>query len=137
MIHGKMGDVGRHLEALWAAGTMNGLSDAQLLGRFAQNRDAAGELAFRSWSGATARWSWASAARSCAMPMMPTTPSIRKAPTIGTGGSLGTWLYTVACRTARRARRRTSRHRPDGGAEIAAVEQDARQVAGSLPDRVP
>ena len=47
MIHGKAGEVGRQLEALWATGTMTGLGDAQLLGRFVRGRDAAGELAFR------------------------------------------------------------------------------------------
>src|SRR5262245_60291095 len=47
MISGQTGAVGRQLEVLWASGTLTGLSDAQLLNRFAEARDATGESAFR------------------------------------------------------------------------------------------
>ena len=43
MISGKTGAVGRQLEVLWTSGTLTGLSDAQLLSRFAAARDATGE----------------------------------------------------------------------------------------------
>ena len=49
MIPGKINPIGQPLEQLWTTGTLTGLSDAQLLGRFAEarGRDASAESAFR------------------------------------------------------------------------------------------
>ena len=43
----KASAVGRQLDVLWTSGTLTGISDAQLLGRFAEARDATAEAAFR------------------------------------------------------------------------------------------
>src|SRR5262245_66639069 len=45
----KIGEAGRQLEALWASGTLTGVSDSQLLWRYvhARGRDAVAEAAFR------------------------------------------------------------------------------------------
>src|SRR6516225_9935587 len=47
MIQRKPDSGNRDLEILWTTGTMTGLSDAQLLRRFVQDRGSIGELAFR------------------------------------------------------------------------------------------
>ncbi len=47
MIRGKPNAVGQQLEGLWTSGTLTGMSDAQLLDRFAGVRDATAESAFR------------------------------------------------------------------------------------------
>ena len=79
MIPAKASAVGRQLEVLWTSGTLSGLSDAQLLGRFAggggrrrPSRPSA------SWWIGTGRWCWGSAARSSGAPTTRTTPSRRR-----------------------------------------------------------
>jgi hypothetical protein len=47
MIPGKTSSVVRQLDALWTSGSLTGMSDAQLLGRFAEARDTTAESAFR------------------------------------------------------------------------------------------
>src|SRR5690349_2317479 len=112
MIHG---EVGRQLEALWATGTMAGLDDAQLLGRFARERGPASEAAFRE----LVRRHGSMVLGVCRQILRHSEDAddafqatflvlVRKAPAIKTGQSLAPWLYGVAWRTARRARRLAS-----------------------------
>src|SRR5262249_15071567 len=111
MIQRKPGAVRRELEALWASGTMTGLSDAQLLLRFTQTRDAAGDLAF----GELLQRHGPMVLVICRQILRDPHAAddafqatflilVRKAPSIRLDESLSPWLYSVACRTARRAR---------------------------------
>jgi RNA polymerase sigma factor (sigma-70 family) len=106
------------LDVLWTAGTLTGLSDAQLLSRFAQARDAAGELAFR----ALVERHGPMVLGVCRQILRHAHDAddafqatflvlVRKAPSIRAGDSLAPWLYSVACRTAHRARETAARHR--------------------------
>jgi RNA polymerase sigma factor (sigma-70 family) len=113
MIPGKTGGAGRQLERLWAAGTLTGLTDAQLLGQFvdARGRDATGEAAFRELvhrHGAMVlgvcrqilgrRHDVDDAFQATFLVL------VRKARSIQVGDSLAPWLCSVAYRTAHRAR---------------------------------
>jgi RNA polymerase sigma factor (sigma-70 family) len=154
MIRGKAGGVSRHLEVLWTSGTMTGLSDAQLLSRFAQARDATGELAFGELVRRHGPMVWgvcrqilrhahdAEDAFQATFLVL-----VRKARSIRAGETLAPWLYSVACRTARRARAIASRHRPGAEEPIRDVEaspEDAYKLdlrpllheeLGRLPDK--
>jgi RNA polymerase sigma factor (sigma-70 family) len=133
---------------------MAGLDDAQLLRRFGRERGSAGELAFRE----LVRRHGAMVLGVCRQILRHSEDAddafqatflvlVRKAPAIGTGESLAPWLYGVACRTARRARRTASRRRPAGGEEVAAVEVPSEDLyrldlrpllyeeLGRLPDK--
>ena len=83
---------------------------------------------FRSWSIVTVRWSWESAARSSGIRTTRMTRSrptflvlVRKARSIQVRESLAPWLYSVAYRTAQRARALASRYRHEGVEQVEAL----------------
>jgi RNA polymerase sigma factor (sigma-70 family) len=125
MISRKTGRVVEMVEALWASGSLTGLTDAQLLQRFARcrGRDAAAEAAFEELlhrHGALVlgvcrqilrnRHDVEDAFQATFLVL------VRKADSIRVGDSLAPWLYGVAVRTAHRARNHSARYRgPDLG----------------------
>jgi RNA polymerase sigma factor (sigma-70 family) len=136
MIPGKTGRTGRQLERLWAAGTLTGLTDAELLGRFVEagGRDAMAEAAFREQIHRHApmvlgvcrqilrrRHDVDDAFQATFLVL------VRKAPSIRVGDSLAPWLCSVAYRTAHRARADAARL-PSTGVEM------LREVAGPASD---
>jgi RNA polymerase sigma factor (sigma-70 family) len=110
--------VKRQIAVLWTTGTMTGLSDAQLLGRFTQQQDATAELAFTELVNRHGPMVWAVCRQ-----LLPRSHDaddafqatflvlVRKAHSIRVGDSLAPWLYGVAYRTARRARAAATRYR--------------------------
>ena len=119
MAHLATGSIVPQIESLFDGGSVAGLTDRELLERFTARRDAGGG-SWRSprWWRGTGRWCWASAARSWAtatMPRMPFRPSSSSWPArlarSGIPTWLGSWLYGVALRTARRAKSRLNRQR--------------------------
>jgi RNA polymerase sigma factor (sigma-70 family) len=115
----KPGRVSRPIEVLWTSGTMAGLSDAQLLSRFVQTRDVTGELAFSE----LVQRHGPMVLGVCRQIVRHSQDAddafqatflilVRKAASIRVGESLAPWLYSVACRTARRARSAAARYRP-------------------------
>jgi RNA polymerase sigma factor (sigma-70 family) len=136
MIPGKSGEMGRQLERLWAAGTLTGLSDAQLLRRFvdARGQDATGEAAFRELVNRHAamvlgvcrqilrRGHDVDDAFQATFLVL-----VRKAPSIHVGDSIAPWLCSVAYRTAHRARADAAQYRSAG--DVTLVE-----FAGPSPD---
>jgi RNA polymerase sigma factor (sigma-70 family) len=133
MISGKTGAAGRQLEVLWTSGTLTGLSDAHLLSRFAEARDATGESAFRELISRHGPMVLgvcrqilrhqhdADDAFQATFLVL-----VRKARSIRVGESLAPWLYTVAYRTAQRARARAVRYRP---AEVEPREESVRAAS--------
>src|SRR5829696_3053585 len=108
------------LEALFEAGTLAGLTDGQLLERFAtrRRRDDAAELAFA----ALVERHGPMVLRACrgilrddheAMDAFQATflVLVHKAPSLWVRDSLGPWLHRVACRAAGRARAQARRRR--------------------------
>jgi len=138
MIQDKAGFVGRQLEALWTGGTLTGLSDAQLLSRFAEARDATAESAFRELVNrhgglvmgvcrqVLRQQHDADDAFQATFLVL-----VRKAGSIQVRESLGPWLYSVAYRTAQRARASASRFR---GGDMSQVE--AAQVSPADDDHL-
>jgi len=129
MIQDKTGLVGRQLEALWTGGTLTGMSDAQLLSRFAEARDATAESAFRELINRhgglvmgvcrqVLRHSQdADDAFQATFLVL-----VRKARSIQVRESLGPWLYSVAYRTAQRARASASRYRSEDMQQVEAAQ---------------
>jgi RNA polymerase sigma factor (sigma-70 family) len=127
--------VSKQLEVPWKSGTLTGLSDAQLLNRFAATRDAASELAFRelvqrhgpmvlSVCRQILRHSHdADDAFQATFLVL-----VRKARSIRTRESLAPWLHSVAHRTAHRARTIALRYRPGVDEQV--------QEAGVPPEDV-
>jgi RNA polymerase sigma factor (sigma-70 family) len=118
MIHGNPKSVGEQLEVLWTSGTLTGMTDAQLVGRFAGVRDATSESVFRELMHRHGpmvmgvcrqilgqRHDADDAFQATFLVL------VRKARSIRVGESLAPWLYTVAYRTAQRARATRSRYR--------------------------
>ncbi len=118
MIPARANPVARQLEVLWGSGTLTGLSDAQLLGRFIGGGEGAAEPAFRELLDRHGpmvmgvcrqmlrRAQDAEDAFQATFLVL-----VRKARSIRVSDSLAPWLYGVACRTAQRARSAASRHR--------------------------
>ncbi len=119
MFPDKTGEAGRQLEQLWAAGTLTGLTDAQLLRHFVDARggDATAEAAFRELINRHA----AMVLGVCRQILRRRHDVddvfqatflvlVRKARSIQVGDSLAPWLCSVAYRTARRARADAARH---------------------------
>jgi RNA polymerase sigma factor (sigma-70 family) len=118
MIQGKSSTVGRQLEALWTSGSLTGISDAQLLSRFAAARDAASESAFRELVHRHGSMVMGVCRQILRHPhdaddafQATFLVLVRKADSIRVAESLAPWLYAVAYRTARRARAVASRYR--------------------------
>jgi RNA polymerase sigma factor (sigma-70 family) len=129
-----------------------GQSDAQLLGRFAATRDATAELAFR----ALVERHGPMVLSVCRQILRHTHDAddafqatflvlVRKAGSIRTGDSLAPWLYSVAYRTAHRARAVAARYRPGiddqipdmGAAPDEAYKLDLRPLLYQELDRLP
>jgi RNA polymerase sigma factor (sigma-70 family) len=118
MMQGKTGGVNRQLELLFTTGTMTGLSDAQLLNRFAQTRDSLSELAFGELINRHGPMVF-SVCRQILRDSHDADDAfqatflvlVRRAHAIRVGESLAPWLYSVAYRTARRAGAAASRYR--------------------------
>ncbi len=145
------GEVGRHLRQLFDAGSAVGLSDGELLERFAAAGDDAGrcESAFEA---IVARHGPAvlsvcrqvlgdshaaeDAFQATFLVLVRRSGSLR----IRAGGSLGAWLYGVACRTAMKARKATMRRRvrerraarPEARAGTAIAEVEAADAGIAL-----
>ena len=109
MGHSKTGAVGRQLEALWSSGTLTGMSDAQLVGRFAGVRDATAESAFRELMQRHGPMVMGVCRQVLRRPhdaddafQATFLVLVRKAGSIRVGESLAPWLYAVAFRTAQR-----------------------------------
>jgi RNA polymerase sigma factor (sigma-70 family) len=126
---GRLGTVGRPLEILWTSGTLTGLCDAQLLIRFTEARDASGELAFRELVHRHGPMVLGVCRQIVREPhgaedAFQTTflVLVRKARSVRVHGSLAPWLYSVAHRTARRARAISSRCRTADAEQLEALE---------------
>ncbi len=154
MLQRRTGAVSKQLEVPWKSGTLTGLSDAQLLSRFAETRDAASERAFRelvqrhgpmvlSVCRQVLRHSHdADDAFQATFLVL-----VRKARSIRTSDSLAPWLYGVAHRTAQRARAIALRYRPGDEEQLQDVgvspediyKMDLRPLLheelGRLPDK--
>jgi RNA polymerase sigma factor (sigma-70 family) len=132
MTQGKTGSVERQLEVLWTSGTLTGLSDAQLLCRFTDAQDATAESAFSELvqrHGPMVRGV-------CRHILRHTHDAddafqatflvlVRKARSIQVRESLAPWLYSVAYRTAQRARASASRYRQGAVEELEALGASA------------
>jgi RNA polymerase sigma factor (sigma-70 family) len=124
MIPGKTSSVVRQLDVLWTSGTLTGMSDAQLVGRFAEARDSTAELAFRELINRHGSMVMGVCRQILRHPhdaddafQATFLVLVRKAGSIRVRESLAPWLYGVAFRTAQRARAIAARYRS------AAVEQ--------------
>lgn len=129
----KIGETAQQIEALWTAGTLASLSDIQLLSRFMEERDATAESAFRE----LVHRHGPMVLGVCRQVLRQSHDVddafqatflvlVRKAHAIRVHESLGPWLYSVAHRTALRARAIAARHRPTDAEQI--------EAAGSTQD---
>jgi RNA polymerase sigma factor (sigma-70 family) len=138
MVRAKSGLAAQQLESLWVSGTLTGLSDAQLLARFSERGDSRGESAFRELIDRHGpmvmgvcrqilrRSHDADDAFQATFLVL-----VRKARSIQVRESLGPWLYSVAYRTALRARATASRYRqgdPDVAETGPTQEEHAYQL---------
>src|ERR1700723_589819 len=110
MISGKTSSVVRQLDALWTSGSLTGMSDAQLLGRFAEAHDSTAESAFRELINRHGPMVMGVCRQIVRHPhdaddafQATFLVLVRKARSIRVGESLAPWLYGVAYRTAHRA----------------------------------
>ena len=129
MVRSKEGRIARELETLWTAGTLTGLSDSQLLQRFAFERDATAELAFRELLERHAPMVIGVCRQILRRPhdvddafQATFLVLVRKARSIHVRESLAPWLYRVAYRTAQRARACASRRAATGLEEVESLE---------------
>jgi RNA polymerase sigma factor (sigma-70 family) len=118
MIPRNSSSVGEELEVLWRSGTLTGMSDAQLVGRFVDARDAMAESAFRELIHRHGPMVMGVCRqilghRDDADDAFQATflVLVRKAGSIRVRDSLAPWLYAVAYRTARRLQAIASRYR--------------------------
>jgi RNA polymerase sigma factor (sigma-70 family) len=129
MTPGKCDAIGRQLEQLWTAGTLTGLSDSQVLGRFAEarGRDETAESAFQELIHRHGTMVLGVCRQILRDPhdaddafQATFLVLVRQARSIRVGDSLAPWLYGVAYRTAQRARAIAARYRP---ADVVTVEE--------------
>jgi RNA polymerase sigma factor (sigma-70 family) len=140
-----VGDVGRHLGRLFGAGSAVGLTDGELLKRFAQRRDENAEAAFETLLARHGSLvltvcrqvlgdahAAEDAFQATFLVLVRRAGSLRvRAP-----GSLGPWLYGIAYRIALKARQQAARRRarevraatPAIGRTAAAIEQGEIQA---------
>jgi RNA polymerase sigma factor (sigma-70 family) len=134
MIYGKDGGVSGQIEVPCSTGSTTLLSDAQLLSRFAETRDSIGELAFSE----LVKRHGPMVLGVCRQILRHSHNAddafqatflvlVRKADSIRMGESLAPWLYSVAYRTAQRARAAALRDRPG-------IEEEIQAIEGSLGD---
>ena len=141
---GKIGEAGRQIEALWAAGTLTGLSDSQLLWRYvhARGRDAGAEAAFRELVNRHGPMVLAVCRQLLRRPhdvddafQATFLVLVRQARSIRVDESLAPWLWSVAYRTARRARDGAARYRPLDSVPSEALARPAPDEAYHLDIR--
>src|SRR6516165_383611 len=117
MTHGNKGSVERQLEVLWTSGTLTGLNDSQLLCRFTDVRDVTADSAFKELVDRHGPMVMGV----CRHILRHTHDAddafqatflvlVRKARSVRVRETLAPWLYSVAVRTARRARADASRY---------------------------
>jgi RNA polymerase sigma factor (sigma-70 family) len=118
--------VAREIEALWTAGTLTGLNDAQILGRFIAGGEGTTEPAFRELVHRHGPMVMGVCRQVLRRPedaedafQATFLVLVRKARSIRVGDSLAPWLYSVAYRTAHRARATASRYRTSDGESMA------------------
>ncbi len=136
MTQASSGKVMRELEVLWTSGTLSGLSDAQLLGRFtADCAEGAGGTAFRELvhrHGPMVIGVCRQILRHChdADDAFQATflVLVRRARSIQVRDSLAPWLYKVAYRTAMRVRASTSRYRATDIDHLEGIEGSAEDA---------
>ena len=133
MAHLEMTSVAQQIETLFDAGSMTGLTDAQLLERFNFRRDACGEAAFaelvtRHGPMVLGVCTQLLDDRHQAEDAFQATFLVlaRKARSISRSDRLGNWLYGVALRTARSARGRLARRRRHE--EVSAMNQPGSHI---------
>jgi RNA polymerase sigma factor (sigma-70 family) len=119
MIRTTANPVGQQLETLWSTGTLTGLGDDQLLARFCAAKDEAAELAFRELMHRHGPMVMGVCRQILQRPhdaddafQATFLVLVRKSGSIRVGDSLAPWLYSVAFRTAHRARAVASRYHP-------------------------
>ncbi len=136
MTIGQIGTAARDLGRLFGEGTVAGLSDAQLLGRFAADRDEAafealvarhGPMVLAVCRGVLRDPHEAQDAFQATFLVL-----VRKAGTVRADGSLGGWLYRVARRVAAQAGSGASRRRrvERQGVEVDALTPARPRAAG-------
>ena len=129
MTHGNKGSVERQLEVLWTSGTLTGLNDSQLLCRFTDVRDVTADSAFKELVDRHGPMVMGV----CRHILRHTHDAddafqatflvlVRKARSVQVRETLAPWLYSVAIRTAQRARASAARYRGDGGEQMEALE---------------
>jgi HlyD family secretion protein len=116
-----------HIRTLFAAGTATGMSDAQLLGRFAEAAGAAAiaEAAFAALMARHGPMVLGVCRRALEDPRVVEDAFqatflvlVQKAGTVRVGDSLGRWLYGVARRVSTRARANAQRRRAREGSIV-------------------
>ncbi len=142
-------EAGRQLERLFGVGTAGGLSDAELLGRFAAV-DVDDEAAGAAFEAIVARHG-PMVLRVCRRILRDAHAAedafqatflvlARRARTLGERELLGNWLYGVALRTSRKARiaaaRRTARDRMAAGRRPEAIVEPEADECAAEPSRV-
>ncbi len=154
MVRAKSGMAAQQLETLWASGTLTGMTDAQLLGRFSEARDARGESAFRELIERHGAMVMGVCRRILRRPhdaddafQATFLVLVRKARSIRVHESLGPWLHSVAYRTALRARAHASRYQQTDWepADTSSTEEERafqldlrpllQEELGRLPDK--
>jgi RNA polymerase sigma factor (sigma-70 family) len=154
MVQDTSGYVGRQLEVLWTSGTLTGMSDAQLVSRFTGVRDTTAETAFRELvhrhgpmvmgvcRQILRRAQDAEDAFQATFLIL-----VRKARSVQVRESLAPWLYSVAYRTAQRARASGSRYRQGESEQLESIKAAPEDLSqfdlrpllheelGRLPDK--
>jgi RNA polymerase sigma factor (sigma-70 family) len=138
MVRGRLGSAVNDFRRLWAAGTVSGLSDAQLLKQFATNRD---EAAFDSLMARHGPLVW-SVCRSILTDPHDVEDAfqasflilVRKAQSLRVDDSLCGWLYRVSYRVAQEARsqRDLRRHRERAAAKRTPIAAEADRARDEL-----
>ncbi len=138
MAFGLSGDGPRQMRRLFASGTVGGLTDAELLDRFATRRDEAAEVAFEALVARHGPMVF----RACRALLRDPRDAedafqatflvlARKADRVGAGGPLGPWLHGVARRVALKARAASARRGSREGGLVADPPADGN--AGPCP----
>jgi RNA polymerase sigma factor (sigma-70 family) len=154
MVQDTGGLASRQLEALWASGTFTGMSDAQLVSRFTGVPDTTAESAFRELvhrhgpmvmgvcRQVLRRAQDAEDAFQATFLIL-----VRKARSVQVRESLAPWLYSVAYRTAQRARATGARFRQGESDQLESIQASPEDLSqfdlrpllheelGRLPDK--
>jgi len=131
----------RQIHTLFTVGSLGGLSDRQLLERFAAHRDAVGELAFTALVERHGPMVLGVCRRILVDPhdaddafQATFLVLVRQAGSIRVDGSVGRWLYGVATRVAARARANNSRRQKRERSGLKRIETEARETATGPAD---